>query len=86
MRQKKGRAGLFERVDYGVSSTKALCVIWTVEGGVKCADVRLALKAGGMLVLRKEHRWFCESRWQRGYGICSSLTDEIFLSRTFLVF
>ena len=42
MRQKKGEAGLFERVDYGVSSTKALCVIWTAEGGVKCADVRLA--------------------------------------------
>ncbi len=39
LRQKKGRAGLFERVDYGVSSTKALCVIWTVEGSVKCTDV-----------------------------------------------
>ncbi|MBQ2697009.1 MAG: hypothetical protein IJF61_06875 [Clostridia bacterium] len=32
MRQKKGRAGLSERVDYGVSSTKALCVIWTAKG------------------------------------------------------
>ena len=45
MRQKKGRAGLFERVDYGVSSTKALCVIWTVEGGVKCADVKTCVKS-----------------------------------------
>ena len=42
LRQKKGRAGLSERVEYGVSSIKALCVIWTVEGSVKCTDVRLA--------------------------------------------
>lgn len=46
LRQKKGRIGLSKRVDYGASSIKALCVIWTVEGCVKCADVGLALKAG----------------------------------------
>lgn len=38
MRQKKGGTGLSKRVDYGVSSIKAFRVIWTVEGGVKCAD------------------------------------------------
>ena len=32
MRQKKGEAGLFERVDYGVSSTKVSCVIWAAKG------------------------------------------------------
>jgi len=42
LRQKKDKAGLSERVDYGVSSIKILCVIWTVEGSVKCTDVRLA--------------------------------------------
>ena len=51
LRQKKGRGGLYERADYGVSSAKALCVIWAVEGSVKCTDVRLALEVGSMLVL-----------------------------------
>ena len=37
MRQKKGKAGLFERVDYGVSSTKAPCVIWAAKG---CEEIR----------------------------------------------
>lgn len=50
MRQKKGRIGLFERADYGVSSAKTLYVIWTAEGCVKCTDARLALVAKGMMV------------------------------------
>jgi len=66
LRQKKGRTGLLERVDYGVSSTKALCVIWTVEGSVKCTDVRLTLVAGSMLVLFKAHGYSMNARWHRG--------------------
>ena len=37
LRQKKGRVGLSERVDYGVSSTKAPCVIWAAKG---CEEIR----------------------------------------------
>ncbi len=53
MRQKKGGIGLSKRVDYGVSSTKTCCIIWTAKGRVKCMDVRLALKVGSMMVLRQ---------------------------------
>ncbi len=42
LRQKKGRIGLLERADYGVSSAKCACAIWTAEGCVKCTDVGLA--------------------------------------------
>ena len=53
LRQKKVGAGLFERADYGVSSAKALRVIWTAEGSVKCTDARHVLVVGSMIVLCK---------------------------------
>jgi len=40
--RKKSGFCLSQRVDNGVSSTKAACVIWTAEGDVKCIDVGLA--------------------------------------------
>ncbi len=75
MRQKKGKKGLTERADYGVSSAKVTCVIWTVEGGVKCADVGLALKAVSMMVLIMSVRFFVN---QGGTAdkVYSSLTEN----------
>ena len=53
MRQKKSRKGFSsERITVRVPQNP--CVIWTVEGGVKFADVGLALVVGDMLVSRKE--------------------------------
>ena len=62
LKQKKGRAKIFQRAKDGVSFVKIVCAIWTAEGCVKCTDVWLALLAGSMIVLLKVHSVCCECK------------------------
>ena len=60
-----------QRVREGESRVEMQVAKWTAEGTGKgfclvCCDVRHTSVAGNMLVFRKVHGSFRESRWHRG--------------------
>ena len=72
-----------QRVREGESRVEMQIAKWTAEGAGKGSgrvfcDVGHTSVAGNMLVFRKAHGLFRESRWHRGWIMRSSLTEDKF--------
>lgn len=70
-----------QRVREGESRAEMQIAKWTAEGAVKgggrvFCDVGHTSVAGNMMVFRKAHGSFRESRWHRGWILRSSLTED----------